>query len=420
MAAKVYGLTDVGRARQNNEDAFCVEPSLGLLVVADGVGGHNGGEVASQTACREIAAAVATGAETLRAAAADPSPANRQQVAQLLDAAIQAGCLAVFKKGQADPSLRGMATTVAAVLVFGQYAVVAHAGDSRVYLARQGGVYQLTEDHTLGTDAARRGDARRADTDADLGKANALTRAIGFQPSVPVDCLQLELADGDRLIACSDGLSNYLSRDDLALAVSKLTPEKLPQALVDLANKRGGADNITAVVLAVEGGPPAGQIDAIRKMEVLRGLPMFQQLSMKELAAVLNAIEVRAYQPGQPIIREGEEGDCLFVSVLGRVEVLKQGQTIAELEPGSCFGEMALIDRSLRSADVVAVETVRLLAMPREAFFGMIRREPATAIKLLWAISQSLNQRLRRTSDELSWLKSTMPRDIDPICFDEQ
>jgi protein phosphatase len=238
MRLVVGAATDVGRVREGNEDAYLVDGTMGLVAVADGMGGHRGGEVASATALEALRAAVSAG-RPLRDAVED---ANR----------------AVFEKASIDDSLRGMGTTLtAATLAAGDTLLVGHVGDSRAYLLRDGELRQVTTDHSLVEELVR--DGRLTPDEAAVHpQRSIITRALGVDASVDVDVYPVGLAPGDVLLFCSDGLTGMLQPDLIAAELRREEdPARAATKLVDAANAAGGEDNITVVVVAVTGEAPA-------------------------------------------------------------------------------------------------------------------------------------------------------------------
>jgi serine/threonine protein phosphatase PrpC len=234
--------SDVGQLRTGNEDSFLVDDRLELYAVADGMGGHNAGEVASATALEALRAAVASG--------------------QALDAAIVRANAAVFEKAATDRSMSGMGTTLTAVVILGESTLlVGHVGDSRAYRIRDGMLEQLTEDHSLVEELVREG--RLSPEEAEVHpQRSIITRALGIDPEVDVDLYTLEAHTGDRILLCSDGLTTML-RDDVVLQVAELEtdPRLAADRLVDAANDAGGEDNITVLIIDVLEAPPPGPPD---------------------------------------------------------------------------------------------------------------------------------------------------------------
>ncbi len=279
MRMSVWSATDPGRRRERNEDALLVEPGLGLVAVADGMGGHQGGAIASRLALDVLARRIRTPLEkrgasfadgdtdpavaTLSAAAArvtepmeavDPmldgpaaaAAAIPSTLRLLRTAAADAGA-AVYQASLGDPTLSGMGTTLTAALYDGDKLHLIHAGDSRCYLFRDGALRQLTDDHTWIAEQVRTGAMTEAEAKESRFR-HVITRSIGFERQIDVDTRSLVVEPGDCLVLCSDGMSNYIDGLELERLVATTWYRKLPQLLVDAANQRGGDDNITVVV----------------------------------------------------------------------------------------------------------------------------------------------------------------------------
>ena len=247
LTIEARGITDVGQRRNHNEDAFLVEERLGLFVVADGMGGHAGGGTASQLAVETIRSAVAHAREH-EPERFGSTGADDTRVPDLLRDAVEEACEVIFKTAQADPDLSGMGTTVTAVLVDGATAFVAHVGDSRCYLLREGRIYQVSEDHSLVNEQLKAG-AISADEARTSRFKNIITRSVGFEQQVVVDLMGLDLEPGDALVVCCDGLSNLVDDPEILSIVSESPIDLAPGRLVALANDRGGDDNITVIVV---------------------------------------------------------------------------------------------------------------------------------------------------------------------------
>jgi protein phosphatase len=241
------GLSDVGRRRKHNEDSFLIDEALSLYVVADGVGGNAKGEVASAEAVELVHSWVKRWRATLAAFEQSPTESNGLLVRRLMENAVQSACYMVFGMGLLDPQQRGMSTTLSSLLVCGRRAFIAQVGDSRVYLHRNGDATQLTEDHTLINFRLKLGLITPEEAENAPGK-NVITRAVGHQDYVEVDCTDLDVLAGDRFLLCSDGLHGYLQEGELS-GIMGGDMNTAAQGLVDLANGRGGRDNITVVLV---------------------------------------------------------------------------------------------------------------------------------------------------------------------------
>jgi serine/threonine protein phosphatase PrpC len=427
MELSFWAATDVGRKREHNEDNFLVDKKLSLFVVADGMGGHASGEVASHIAVHEFRNAIESRHEVLEAFARGDTSTSTKDVLALLEHGVQAAGIAIFQRGKQEPDKRGMGTTISALLVVGDRGFIAHVGDSRVYLLRQSQVIQLTEDHSLINELIRRGKVTRDTLARSPYNAykNAVTRAVGVYETVQVDTIDFDVLLGDQFLLCSDGLHTYLDDDRMREMFGGDEVTAIPKRLIDHANEAGGLDNITAVALRVDKGV-AEVVDTraeelTRKIEVLKQMPLFRHLTYKEIIRVLNLTEVSDYAPGQDVMKEGEPGDDLYILLRGRLRLHKAGAFITNLLPGAHLGEMALIDRSTRSVTATADERSRLLILRRQEFYEIIRKDPPLSVKLLWSFVQVLNERLRKTTADLSGARQEALADdlTEEVLFDE-
>jgi serine/threonine protein phosphatase PrpC len=245
-----YALTDLGRKRTVNEDAFFVDDALGLYVVADGMGGHAAGEVASREAVDTLYGMVKRGIGGMSEFVDPLSEQNVRDACRLMESAVQAATYFVFSIAEIDRDKSGMGTTISALLVRGDYAITAQVGDSRIYRVHGGAVEQLTEDHTLIAWQLKHGLITPQEA-ARSPHRNVITRAVGNREYVQVDTRCVPLSSGMRLLLCSDGLHGYLREQDIPSIVERGGSTAVRQ-FVDLANERGGKDNITVVLVELE------------------------------------------------------------------------------------------------------------------------------------------------------------------------
>jgi protein phosphatase len=240
--------TDVGMKREHNEDSFLVNEDLGLYVVCDGMGGHAGGETASRLAVQTIERELLSARLRPDDPFADQAPLAQTPLAGVLREAVEGACAAVFRTSKMNPELQGMGTTCIALLIRGEHALVGHVGDSRAYLVRDGEIVQLSEDHSLVNEQVRAGLLTNDEARHSRLK-NIITRSVGFEEDVLVDVLGVETRPGDRLLLCSDGLSNLVDNDEIRAHLAGEALEKVPEKLVALANARGGDDNSTVIAI---------------------------------------------------------------------------------------------------------------------------------------------------------------------------
>lgn len=249
MLIKSFGHSDVGRRREKNEDSFLFDDELNLYVVADGMGGHVGGDFASQLAVRTMRETIRALEEDPEATLPDSGIAVRPGEYQAyLRYAIRLSSERIYEKANGDPALHGMGTTTVALLLRDGKAYVANVGDSRVYRIRGSKIEQITKDHSLVGEQIRAGILTEDDARGHRLK-NIITRSVGFQEEVDVDIDIRVVRDGDRFLLCSDGLSNMLEDSEIGDIVSTNNPENGCRRLIDVANERGGDDNITVVIV---------------------------------------------------------------------------------------------------------------------------------------------------------------------------
>lgn len=418
MQVLSIGASDVGKKRAHNEDYLLLAPELGLFIVCDGMGGHAAGEVASELAACTVRRCIEQNKAVLDAY--DDSAPARDQLLRMVEDAIKTASRAVFALARSEKSRAGMGTTLTMMLCVRQTGVMGHVGDSRLYMRRQGRLHQLSEDHTYINEMIRRG-MGTAEGLKHGAYANVITRAVGIQANVNVDTLSFDLLEGDSFLLCSDGLQKHLEDpEEIGQVLDNDHLNSIPQQLIEIANARGGTDNISAVVLRINSG--AGEAEQQRerttevnlRIDTLHEVELFQQLDMGELCKILHIVRVQKCEQGDVIMREGEAGNSLFAILQGKFVVTRAGRPITWLQRGSHFGEMALFNNRPRSATIEAIERSRLLVIERDRFNDLVRKEPLLGVKLLWAFAQVLSLRLDETSIALYGSGSARDTDVSP------
>jgi serine/threonine protein phosphatase PrpC/CRP-like cAMP-binding protein len=404
----VAALTDVGRKRAHNEDSLLVDGELSLFVVCDGMGGHAAGDVASALAARTLHEEVTRGQTLIEAYRAKPRGADlvtERDVLAMLEAAVNRASSRVHAEAARDATKRGMGTTLVAALFVGNHVFIVHVGDSRMYRLRDGALTQVTEDHSVYQELLKRTATSREQAAQRVPK-NALTRAVGVFAHCAPDSQVLEVADGDRFLLCSDGLSHYFEDDTPGLA-SLLAGEDAGaavQSLIEVANERGGGDNITAILVTAGA---AGVSEAERAAtpaltrERLARLPLFQPLDAREIDRVLEVARLKRYADGDVVARAGEDGEELCIVLEGAVDVMRGRITLATLMPGEHVGELSLTRNQPRAATVKANGRSLLMVIRRRDFLGILRNERQLAVKLLWQFLCVVSDRLAYTSGQL-------------------
>ena len=244
-------LTDVGMVRDHNEDAVHVDPEHRFFIVADGMGGHAAGEVASAMAVETVRKTLEAASSLIDAFAVRSTDNSRRALVQLLQSAVLAAHQAVYQRGSKEADKSGMGTTLDVVLVAGREAFVAHVGDSRTYLIRDAKAAQLTTDHTVAEVLVIEGKLTIEEALVSPYRT-VLVNAIGVAADVGVEMAHLQLRQGDKLLICSDGLHDYfLVEQEIADMLEADEADAAIAKMIDAAKERGGHDNITGVVVTV-------------------------------------------------------------------------------------------------------------------------------------------------------------------------
>jgi serine/threonine protein phosphatase PrpC len=251
VTLEAWLVTDVGVVREHNEDSAFMEATKGFFIVADGMGGHAAGEVASAMAVDNVRQTLEGARVEIEAFQKAPSDAGRRGIVQLLQNAVLSAHQAVYQRGQAEADKAGMGTTLDVVLVAGPEAFVAHVGDSRTYLIRDGRSSQITTDHTVAEVLVIEG--KLTIEEAQVSPLRTiLVNAIGVSADVGVEMAHVTLKRGDLLLLCSDGLHDYFpAEEEIAQRLSSEKPGDALAEMVELAKTRGGHDNITGVTVHV-------------------------------------------------------------------------------------------------------------------------------------------------------------------------
>jgi PPM family protein phosphatase len=242
------GATDVGKVREHNEDTIGVDADIGLLVLADGMGGYNAGEVASGIAVKTVMSLVKEAIERQDLTADDAESGLSRPSIVLRDSIMRANKI-IYQTAKTQPQCEGMGTTIVACLFFDNKVAIAHVGDSRLYRLRSSRFEQMTLDHSLLQELVDRGFYSQEEA-ARASNKNYVTRALGVEPSVEVEIHEEPALKGDYYVLCSDGLSDMIEDEDIHLTISTFSAslETIAKQLIQLANDNGGRDNISVVL----------------------------------------------------------------------------------------------------------------------------------------------------------------------------
>ncbi|MGB0648185.1 MAG: Stp1/IreP family PP2C-type Ser/Thr phosphatase [Bradymonadia bacterium] len=407
MTLDFWAATDVGRTRDHNEDNFLVARKLNLFVVADGMGGHAAGEVASNIAVHEAHRVISEHLGIIERFRRTGGDAEKESVLELIEEAISTACATVFRLAQEDPSKKGMGTTLSLMLIVGNRGFIGHVGDSRIYLLRTGSVLQLTEDHSLINELIKRGKIR-ADEAGQMPFKNAVTRAVGVYEKVEVDAFDIDVLRGDEYLLCSDGLSGYLEEDDETLAsLAQGEVKKIPDAYIRYANEQGGKDNITAIFVRVVAAQseakselaamPESDSGSLPYLSALRLEPLFSHCSYSDLRKLSVLVEEVKLKAGDVFCPAGGAIDGLVICQQGRLTV----GDVRAIEAGQSIGMEALLGSVVYANAITATEDTELLHLSGESLRAAMALDAHFGWRLLFSLGEQQSRQIRELSDAL-------------------
>ncbi len=401
---RAWCATHEGLRRDHNEDAHFLDPDGGIFAIADGMGGHRAGDVAARMVMDEIRRQRDVIIRAVELFRRDTGEVGRRRLMSFIPSVIQHANRLVHQASTESQRKRGMGTTVLMVVAVDEHAFVCHVGDSRLYLYRKRQLHQLTQDHSQVARLLERGHITPEQARKHPRRA-AILRAVGIHPEVEVDTLYLDSRRGDRLLLCTDGLTDMVAEHDLESMMRKHRGEALVKRAVVAANHAGGHDNITALAVEVFG---AGMFETTPRMEMLEklsfigGLSLFSNLNAQERIKVNRILYERRFVQGDVIIRAGDWGDEIFIVVDGSVGIWKGERKLRSVARGGHFGELGVISQERRSATVVAEGHCLLFCVHQDDFLGLSHREPVLGNKILMATVRQLAARVQDLTARLS------------------
>ncbi len=404
MRFNAWSRTDMGCVRDNNEDSHFVDAEHGVFVVADGVGGSTGGEIASGMLVEQVQEEAAALGALARSGNPILDREHRERVFAKLLQLVQKMNATIYERGKEVDPMRPPATTCDLVVLSDQAAFIAHVGDSRVYLLRGEEIFRITEDHTFAEQLRQ----EEVDDAAVLERyRNVLTRSVGGRPQVDVDALFIDLQSGDHLLMCSDGITDYLSGAELLEYAQEHAGPALIEAYVEESKRRGGKDNITAVLVELESVASdrvrdTASFDTLKQVDILGNIGLFKGLGVRDLLKVMRIIYEISHEDGEIVDQKTGGERCMYIVAEGTVELSMDGVPIATLKRGQHFGEFALISDEPRSMQARCVGEALLLAVPARRFRAIATEDPVLGNSLLWNLLDAATRQIRHLSGEIA------------------
>ncbi|TNF26618.1 MAG: cyclic nucleotide-binding domain-containing protein [Deltaproteobacteria bacterium] len=378
-------LTEQGAQRRSNQDGVLSLNKVPLYAVADGAGGSDAARLALLT-LKDHGANLSA---RIEAVASNPSTTTRLAVRHFFQGAFTHANAALREanEGRTSP----LSTTLVAATVVGPYAFLAHVGDSRAYLRRDGTLRCVTADHTLAALQLSRGDITAEDY-VDSPFRSTLSRALGMGPSVDVDVAEIHIGPGDVLLLCTNGLHRFADDGEIREAIAHDDLEGSAQRLIDAVRQRGAPDNVTVMLIAVDAAEredvTSGQVE-----RALREVFLFRDLSDPEWLQVAPYLEQVDARQGEVIVEADGEADAFYAVASGAVEIV-QGSERREVGESGYFGTVALASASRQLDTVRALEPTRLFALSRARFEQLVRDQPALGTRLALTALDTLGNRL--------------------------
>ncbi len=392
MISKGIGLSDLGKERKNNEDAFFVDDELGLYIVCDGMGGHACGEVASALAVETARNWISEHKDILsEMRSGEGSP---ERTTELAKEAVRSACRAVYSKAMDDETHAGMGTTMTLLLVLDGIGIMAHVGDTRLYLSHNDSIFQLSTDHTIAAEFLRSKLLSEEEV-KNSPFANSLTRTVGPQEMVMVDSLVFDIPDGSRLLLCSDGFSGYLDSIEELNDLMKGDVTEIPKTLINHANAAGGHDNITVVAIETL-RDDASETDASSVVELLGGVFPFDSMRRADVQRVRNLCETVSVSAGDKVFHEEDEVPGMIIVTSGEFWLERSGKRVRKLAAGEAIGSASLLSSISLDLSLEAIGDSEFLLLKQEPFLILCNSKPWLGM----TITRKLGEKLCALSEE--------------------
>lgn len=404
---QAVGGSHKGSRNTVNEDAILRLSEVPVYAVADGMGGEGGGNVASATALAMVKRRAAQLKQFNSNIHNDRSTKNRLELMGFMDRLFN-GASREIRHSATRASRPDVGTTLLVTTIVDEFAYVAHVGNSRAYLLRDGELQRLTEDHTIAELRQRRGRGRSIDE----GDGQVLYQCLGGSFEVDVDLAEVRLMGGDVLLLCTDGLVRALREEHI---LDLLDPQDLKESVKGLLRasvQLGAEDDVSVVLIDIEeGDEPANTMDAVT--QTLKDIFLFEDMTEQELLVIAPYLEEEVFDKGDVIVTEGEPGDCFYIIISGHVRVSRQNLHLVDIAGGGHFGEIALARPVKRSATVKALTPVRVFSFSQEQFHRIIRNKPDLGAKIALHLLDAVGDRVRDLTNRLDKVQKLMNQQKD-------
>ena len=393
---QIVGGTHEGTTREINEDAILRLGDVPLVAVADGMGGEGAGDVAAKLVMEAVKRRSPQIKQFNNAILKDRSTKNRLALMNFMNRLFNGASKEIRQSAQ-KMTKHNMGSTLTIATMISEYFYIAHVGNSRAYLYREGELSRLTEDHTVGELRQRRGRVGPDITDDD---AHVLYQCLGGSFEVEVDMAEVRVAGDDILLLCTDGLIRTLTESMIAACIQADDLRGSVQNLIRTAVENGAKDNLSIILMATE-----TQVSDSSSMngtaKTMRDVFLFRDMSECELHVIAPYLEEEVYDKGQVVVTEGQDGDCFYIVISGHLRVSRSGIRLVDLSAGGHFGELALARPVKRSATVKTLTPTRLFSFSRERFHKLILNKPELGARISLSLLDTVGDRVRDLTNRL-------------------
>ena len=394
-------LTHRGRRKEENEDGVLQIPDVPLYVVVDGAGGTD-----AQAAALEIMRSHTRSLyKKVRSVADTHSSENRLDVGAFFEDVFNEIHRKLLKM-EDDLQNTNLASSMICATLVGECAYLAHVGNARAYLLRNEELWVLTNDHTVAMAQLTRGLITDDEYESSPHKL-VLTQALGQSTQIEMEFAEVWLRPGDVLLLCSDGLTRCVADQQICEILHSQPLADATKDLVRTSLVEGAPDNVSVITMEVAEAEDDTDLAETDIISTFRNVFLFTDMMEADRMVIAPYLEDIAVEPGQVIVREGENGDHFYVVIEGNVRV-SLGQThLVDIGPGGQFGELGLVGDSRRTASVTAIDQCRLFALSRERFHQILREKPHLSAKLLLPLLERVKDRLTDVTSRLAQLEQS-------------
>ncbi len=402
MKLSAAHFSEKGNSRDTNQDYLIADEANGVFILCDGVSGNNGGEVASELAAKTLYQLLTARLQNLKISNEHLNTDQKESIRQILMQSLDVMASTVMKKGNSNHTLKGMATTLDVILIVVDTVFIAHIGNGRIYLNREGRPIQITQDHTLAQEFVNTGHWT-LDQAKKSPYSKVLARSVGSEEYLKYEYLEIEGDVHDQFLICTNGVYNAI--EDKTLENCMLEKKGIKEIVDNLKNKieaKSAKDNYSAILISYSKSEVVHERKMPLKVDVLKSIPIFKSFTFVELSKVLEKSRLKELRKGEMLFEQNTHSNEMYVILRGTLSVFKDNKRLITRKEGDAIGEMSMIDQAPRSATICADSDCTLLSFNRDELFELFKRNSLIAAKFFWSLSVELNTKLRNTSEQLT------------------